>query len=74
MILTSKIRIRTKVNHPLLDRNANTYNFILERPQNDLDLEMTLTLMIILILYSKRIWGPIVRKINLTKVTLILTL
>ena len=42
--------IRTKGNRPLRDRNPNTYNLILERPQNELDIEMTLTLMIILIL------------------------
>ena len=36
--------IRMKANRPLRDRNPNTYNLIVERPQNDLDLEMTLTL------------------------------
>ena len=63
---TSMISIRMEANRPLWDRNPNTYNLILERPQNDLDLGITLTLMIILILYSKRIWGPTVRMINFT--------
>ena len=69
--------IRMRANRPLRDRNPNTYNLILERPQNDLNLEMNLTLMIILKLYvgySKRIWGPTVRMINFTKVTLTLAL
>ena len=66
--------IRTKANHPLRNKNPNTNNLILKRPQNDLDLEMTLTLMIISILCSKRIWGPTVRMINFTKMTLTLTL
>ena len=36
--------IRTKAKYPLRDRNPNTYNLILGRPQNDLDLEMTMSL------------------------------
>ena len=33
------ISIRTKANCPLRNRNPNTYNLILERPQNDFDLD-----------------------------------
>ena len=36
--------IWTKANRPFRDRNPNTCNLILERPQNGLDLEMTLIL------------------------------
>ena len=35
------ISIQTKAKCLLWDRNPNTYNLILKRPQNDLDLEMT---------------------------------
>ena len=41
--------IQTKANRPLRDRNPNTYNLILKRPQYDLDLEMTLTLIILIL-------------------------
>ena len=34
-----------KVNRPLQDRNLNTYNLILKRPQNDLDLEVHINIL-----------------------------
>ena len=42
-IIIPSISIWTKANCQLWDRNPNTYNLILKRCQNDLDLEMTLT-------------------------------